>query len=100
MAQRGSRKAKACGKLFLGHAHPGAQGLHVNWAGVMHLHPCALSFGMGNGFLQPLFDVLERAFHEFFPFQMLTKISTKHASSLRSALVRLALSPLAKSVSK
>lgn len=96
MAQRGRGEAEARGKLLLRHPHLGAHGLHIDCARMMNKYLWGLALGVGNRFLQALLDALECSAHVLGPFQMPTRMSTSPASSLRSALVKLALSPFAK----
>src|SRR5690606_27002588 len=95
------REAELGGELFLGHAHLGTHGLDIDLAGAMHAHAMNIALGVSDRFRQALPNVVECSAQDFArPFQMFTNTSTRPASSLRSALVRLALSPLAKSASR
>ena len=102
VAQGGGGEAELGGKLFLGHVHLGAQGLHIHRAGAMHAYAPAAPLRMGDGFLQALFDAVECGAHFVRPFlfQRPTSNLVSSDNSLRSALLRLALSPLANRVSR
>src|SRR5574344_1583996 len=95
------RKTKTGSKLRLGHPDLGPKGLHVDYAGTVQTHATGITLGMSNCLLQAQLDIFECITHGFvLSFQASTKASTKSANSFRSPLVRLTLSPLAKSVSK
>src|SRR3546814_450414 len=100
MAQGCCGKTKTGSKLLLSHPHLGSHCLHIDDARTMHTHATLIALSMRDGLLQALFDTFEHGVHEFRPFQRSTSISTKPASSLRSALVKLTLSPLEKSVNR
>jgi hypothetical protein len=75
--------------------------LHVDLTETTQAHATLIALGVVDGFLQALSDAFKCAFHvSVRPFQIPVNTSTKSASSLRSALAKLALSPLANNVSK
>jgi hypothetical protein len=85
-------------ELLLCHAALLSQGLQVNKAGAMNHNRLGAPAGVLDGLFQALFDAFKCCCQLSFLIEIVTSSSTNLRKSLRSACVRFARSPFAKSV--